>query len=217
MTKIVIKNSWDEVTWNEYEQIEQIVNADIPADYKTVHLVALLTGMSTKEVENLPLTQLRKLTPALKFLQKDPTAHNHKFKYNVNGREYIFRGGLDEISTAQYIDYRTYMADEVKDVVKLFSCFLIPEGHDYNDGYDIDQVKADIGDMCWLDVRAAAFFFRIQLAAYTLILKSYLLEELKGTKATKNQKKELSVYLNNLGSSLLSCRSVRQQIPILTL
>lgn len=210
---ITIKNNWDEITWKEYEQIEQILSADIPNDFKTVHIVSILTGMPVNQVENMQVTEFQKLLPHLEFLQTEPETHYHKFEYTINDREYVFKGKLEDITTAMYIDYSTYMKDENKDVVKLMSVFLIPKGHDYNDGYDMEQVQSDIGDMCWLDVRAAAFFFRIQLAAYMLILKSSLQKTLKKTmkgktraekKEIKKQIKELETSFNSSVSFLLS-------------
>ena len=208
-----IKSNWDEITWNEYEQIEQIISADIPSDYKAVNLISILTNKSVDEIENLPIAQFQRLLPVLEFLKEQPKIHKHKFNYNVNGREYIFKGQLTDISTAQYIDYRNYMNDEEKDIVKLFSCFLIPKGHDYNDGYDVEQVKSDIGDMCWLDVRAATFFFRIQLAAYILILKSSLRKTMKKSKAAKKDRKQVEESLNNMACCLLSSKSANIAIP----
>lgn len=208
-----IKSNWDEITWNEYEQIEQIISADIPSDYKAVNLISILTNKSVDEIENLPIAQFQRLLPVLEFLKEQPKIHKHKFNYIVNGREYIFKGQLTDISTAQYIDYRNYMNDEEKDVVKLFSCFLIPKGHDYNDGYDVEQVKSDIGDMCWLDVRAATFFFRIQLAAYILILKSSLRKTMKKSKATKKDRKQVEESLNNMACCLLSSKFANIAIP----
>ena len=209
---INIKNSWDDITWKEYEQIEQILNTDIPSDYKAVHLVSILTGIDISVVENFPISQFNKLVQHLKFLETEPETHHHKFEYTVNGREYDFKGKIEEITTAMYIDYRAYMSEEDKDVIKLMSVFLIPKGHDYNDGYDMEQVKSDIGDMCWLDVRAAAFFFRIWSAAYIEILKSSLVKAMKKTmkgktfkekKEIKKQIQELETSFNNSASSLL--------------
>lgn len=210
--KVKIKNSWESISWKEYEQIEQILNADIPSDFKAMSLISVLTGLSMDEVENLPITEFNKLLKAIEFLQKEPKTRRHKFEYKVNDREYVFKGDLNDISTAQYIDYRAYMAEEDRDVVKLFSCFLIPKGHDYNDGYDMNQVRSDIEDMCWLDVRAATFFFRIQFSAFILILKSYLVKLLKETKATKKQRKEVKDRLDNLAYSLLYSESLKSVI-----
>lgn len=223
---LTIKNSWDEITWKEYEQLEQILNTDIPSDYKSVHLIAVLTGLSVEEIENLPITTVQRLMPHLDFLYTEPETHTHQFEYTINGRVYDFKGKLDEITTAQYIDYRSYMEEENKDVVKLMSVFLIPVGHEYNDGYDIEQVQSDISDMCWLDVRAAAFFFRLQLAAYILILKSSLETTLKATMKGKNrrQKKQIQKDIkamqesfNNTAYCLLSSESASTAIQPLTL
>ena len=219
--KITIKNSWDSLTWKEYEQLEQILNTDIPADYKTVHVIALLSGLTVEEIERIPVNQFNKILPALEFLKTEPETHYHQFEYTINGREYDFKGKLQEITTAQYIDYRTYISEEDKDIVKLMSVFLIPKGHEYNDGYDMTQVINDINDMCWLDLRAAAFFFRIQLAAYILILKSSLEKTLKATKKNKTpqEKKQiqkdiinLEEHLNNTVCFLLSSESANTQM-----
>ena len=221
---ITIKNSWEDLTWNEYEQIEQILNTDIPSDYKAVHLVSVLTGVSVDDLERLPISQFQKLIPALDFLQTEAVTHTHQFEYTINGREYDFKGKLTEITTAQYIDYRTYMGEEQQDIVKLMSCFLIPKGHEYNDGYDMEQVQSDIGDMCWLDLRAAAFFFRIQLSAFILTLKSSLVKDMKRTmkgksrtekKQIRQQIKEMEESLNSSACSLLYSESLQNQLPTL--
>lgn len=221
--EITIKNNWDEITWKEYEQIEQIINTDIPSDYKAIHLISVLTNKSVEEIENLTVTQFSKLAEHLKFLETEPETHTHQFEYTINGREYDFKGKIEEITTAQYVDYRAYI--EEKDVIKLMSIFLIPKDHEYNDGYDMEQVRSDIGDMCWLDVRAVSFFFRLQLAAYILIMSRSLIKSMKKTmknktfkekKEIKKQIKEMETSFNNSASSLLSVECVNYPIHLLT-
>ena len=205
---ISIKTSWDDITWKEYEQIEQIINSDIPSDYKAIHLISILTNKSTDEIEEIPVTEFRKLVTKLEFLYTQPKKRTHKMEYSINGRDYIFTGKVNDISTSQYIDYRSYIQEDNMDVVKLFSCFLVPKNHTYNDGYDIEQVWSDINDMCWLDVDAASFFFKIQYAAYILTSKSSLLKTMKKEKLPKKQIKEVEESLNNMAYSLLSSESV---------
>lgn len=209
---IKIKNSWDSLSWREYEQLEQILLADIPETYKTVNIVALLSGRSIDELEALPITEFQKFLPALEFLKTEPETHYHKYNYTINGREYNFKGKIHEISTAQYLDYRSYMDEEIKDVVKLMSAFLIPAGHEYNDGYDMELVQSDIADMCWLDLRAAAFYFRLQLAAYILTLKSSFRKTMKTAKAKKEEIRQVEESLNNMAYYLLFAESVNSQI-----
>lgn len=214
--KVQIKKSWDAITWKEYEQIEQIISSDIPSDYKAIHLISVLTGLSVDDIERLPVKEIQKFIPALEFLQTEPEPHKHQFEYTVNGREYAFTGMIHTITTAQYIDYRAYMQEENKDVVKLMSVFMVPKGHEYNDGYDMEQVQSDIGDMCWLDVRAASFFFRLYLATFILIMKQYLKKTMKEAKATKKQIKQMEVSLDSSAYCLLSSRYANVVIPNLT-
>lgn len=203
---IKIKNNWDEITWREYEQLEQILSSDIPSDFKTIHIVSLLTGLAVNQVENMQVTEFQKLLPHLNFLETEPETHYHKFEYTINDREYIFKGKIDEITTAMYIDYSAYMKEENKDVVKLLSVFFIPKGHEYNDGYDMEQVQSDIGDLCWLDVRAMSFFFRLWLATFMDILKSSLQKSLKKTMKgkTRAEKKEIKKQIKELTDSFHS-------------
>lgn len=203
---IKIKDNWDEITWREYEQLEQILSSDIPSDFKTIHIVSLLTGLSVNQVENMQVTEFQKLLPHIEFLNTEPGTHYHKFEYTINDREYIFKGKIDEITTAMYIDYSAYMKEENKDVVKLLSVFFIPKGHDYNDGYDMEQVQSDIGDLCWLDVRAMSFFFRLWLATFMDILKSSLQKTLKKTMKgkTREEKKEIKKQIKELETSFNS-------------
>ena len=42
--QITIKTGWEAITLKEFEQIDQIVHADIPADYKAVKLLSVLSG-----------------------------------------------------------------------------------------------------------------------------------------------------------------------------
>lgn len=209
--QITIKNNWDDVTWKEYEQIRQVIDADIPADYKAVVLISILTGKTEKDIEYLPINIFQQLVKQLEFLYAEPKKRLHKFDYTVNGREYIFNGLVNTVTTAQYIDYRTYIQGETVEINKLFSCFLIPKGHEYNDGYDMQQVWDDIDDMCWLDVDAAAFFFTIQFAASILTSKLSLMKTLKKerkNKKTRDKVKQLEDHFNNMAWCLLSSRSV---------
>lgn len=222
MDNITIKNSWDEITWKEFEQLEQILIADIPQHYKTVHLISVLTNKSVEEIELLPITEFQKMLPHIEFLTTEPEPHKHKFEYEINGRQYDFKGEFYNLTTAQYVDYRSYMEEDTRDITKLMSVFIIPKGHEYNDGYDIEQVKNDIGDMCWLDVRACTFFFRILLGAYILTLKSSLVTEMKKDKTIPKKQRKMDIKrveesFNNSVSSLLSLGYVSILSPRLML
>ena len=162
MDKIKIKNSWESLTYGDYMQLVQIGEANIPENYKTTHLLSILTGEKVEDLESLQITTFMKLLPHLQFLNEKPKDIEHKNEYEVNGRKYIVQADVDKICTAQFLDYSSYIKEKYDtsgpNTVKLASCFLVPEGHKYGDGYDINQVWNDINDMSFLDVKALAFF-----------------------------------------------------------
>lgn len=204
MDKITIKNSWESITYSEFEQLIQIAEANIPEQYKTTHLISILSGVSVDEIEQLPIPTYMKLTSALTFLNDQPKEIKHKNEYEVNGHKYILQAEVDKICTAQFLDYTNYSKEERVSTIKMASCFLIPEGHKYGDGYDINQVWFDIGCMNFLDVKALAFFLQLQYAAYLLISKDYIDRQMKKMGVPKKKRRESLHHLNNMAQSLLS-------------
>lgn len=211
MDKIRIKNSWESLTYGEYVQLVQIAEADIPENYKTTHLLSILTGESVENIESLPVTSFMKLTPHLQFLNESPKDIKHKNEYEVNGHKYIVQAEVDKICTAQFLDYSTYIKEKYDsngpNTVKLASCFLVPEGHKYGDGYDINEVMYDITCMSFLDVKALAFFLQLQYAAYILISNDCIDRQMKKMGVPKKERRKTITHLNNMARSLLSSDS----------
>lgn len=208
MDKIKIKNSWESLTYGEYMQLVQIGEANIPENYKTTHLLSILTGESVEDLESLQITTFMKLLPHLQFLNEKPKDVEHKNEYEVNGRKYIVQADVDKICTAQFLDYSSYIKEKYDtngpNTVKLASCFLVPEGHKYGDGYDVNQVWNDITDMSFLDVKALAFFLQLQYASYILISNDCIDRQMKKMGIPKKKRRESITHLNNMARSLLS-------------
>lgn len=208
MDKIKIKNSWESLTYGDYMQLVQIGEANIPENYKTTHLLSILTGESVEDLESLQITTFMKLLPHLQFLNEKPKDIEHKNEYEVNGRKYIVQADVDKICTAQFLDYSSYIKEKYDtsgpNTVKLASCFLVPEGHKYGDGYDINQVWNDINDMSFLDVKALAFFLQLQYAAYILISNDCIDRQMKKMGVPKKKRRESLIHLNSMARSLLS-------------
>lgn len=206
--KIKIKNSWESLTYGDYMQLVQIGEANIPENYKTTHLLSILTGEKVEDLESLQITTFMKLLPHLQFLNEKPKDIEHKNEYEVNGRKYIVQADVDKICTAQFLDYSSYIKEKYDtsgpNTVKLASCFLVPEGHKYGDGYDINQVWNDINDMSFLDVKALAFFLQLQYAAYILISNDCIDRQMKKMGVPKKKRRESITHLNSMARSLLS-------------
>lgn len=195
-------DSWEDMSINQFIILNQTIQADIPETYKTVNIISILTGLSVEEVERIPITVFAKLKNQLDFLNTEIPKVKHKDKYNLNGRIYTLNADISSITTAQYIDYQTYIKEN--NPIQMMSLWLIPEGHQYNDGYSMEQVLLDIQDMCFLDVQSVAFFLQLQFATYILIMRDYFKKEMKKSKMDKKDIKKLATHFNNMASSLLS-------------
>lgn len=193
-------DNWEELTIGQFIQIQQIIEANIPETYKTVNLISVLCGESIDYLEELPLTAFSRLNNKTNFILNTIPTVKHKDFYVLNGKKYVLEADISAISTAQYIDYQTYLKES--NPIDLMSLWLIPEGHKYNDGYNIAKVKLDIESMRFIDVQAVAFFLRMQLAAYILIMKDSSKKEMK-KKASKKDIQQMETLYNNMASSLL--------------
>lgn len=127
------------------------VNADTSRDDvdKQVGTLALLTGLTEREVLTLPIVEYRDLARKADFLGVAPTRLPRAARSYKAGR-FTLRPHVDlrKITAAQYIDFQTFAPEGDKRLVELLSVALIPDGCEYNDGYDIaevqDAIRADI-------------------------------------------------------------------------
>lgn len=199
---INIVDCWEDMNISQFIELGQILNADIPETYKTVNIISVLSGVSVEDLENMRLSIFNVLKAQLEFLTTNIPKVKHKNKYVLNGRVYKLDADLSAITTAQYMDYQIYIKEN--NPIKLVSLWLIPEGHQYNDGYSLEQVMLDIRDMGFLDVQAIAFFLQMQLATYMLILRDCSKKEMKKLKMRREDIYKLQTHLSNMASFLLS-------------
>lgn len=200
--EICMVDCWEDMTIQQFVELNQILTADIPDTYRAVNLVSVLTNIPVDELEGYPVTLFSRLNSRLEFLNTPIPKVKHQNEYVLNGRKYILDADISAISTAQYIDYQEYIKEN--NPIQIMSLWLIPEGHKYNDGYSIEKVMLDIQDMKMLDVQAVAFFLQHQFATYILILADYSKKEMKKMKMKKKDIQRLQTLLNNMASSLLS-------------
>ena len=174
-----------------------------------VGIIALLTGKTEDEVLNLPLADYSALAGKTAFL----TNHCEPREIDTaapgwNGLEPTL--DFTKITTAQYIDFQTFAKDWPATSVELLSCFLIPEGKTYNNGYDIAEVQGRIREMPFpLALGYAAFFFG-RFSASIADSLSYLGSVLKRTKNPAKRKalerkiREAEAALRSAGAGLLA-------------
>lgn len=185
---INMKRDWSNITLKDFYEIQDIIA--IQDDYTLYNLIDYLYGVDSI---NLPISEVRKYS--LSFLHdnmddiKIDIFHDEKYDFDLN---------LTNISVAQFVDYQNYIKETPIRYEKILSCFVIPKGHEYNDGYSLKEVQEDILNWQFAIVKKMGFFFSKQLQLFVTIFLSYLKEETKGTE----KEKEIITLLDKTNSLL---------------
>ena len=120
---------------------KKITALDPKDEEGNLKLLALLEGVTYNDILNAPIAEVKQKIQKLDFLNKKPKKHLVKLKYRLGDKTYCFDCTAKSITTAQFIDFGN---TKKEDITGALSIFLIPEGHRYNEGYELEDSKLDI-------------------------------------------------------------------------
>ena len=182
--------TWNNITYRQLLDIREAANIEDENE----RVYAIMEAVFGEDVLDLPLKDFNEKCKELQFLQKEIPNDLHVKDIKVNGREYYFDGLLGKITTAQYIDFQNYQKNN--DEQKVFSVFIIPKGHKYNDGYDMEQVFNDILDIPVPVLFSASFFFSRQFELFIRIFRRYSIKQMKKLGLPKEAMENLEKVVN---------------------
>lgn len=156
-----MKTGWDDITIADLVKIREIGTLQLATeDEKNLKVAALINDIPYEELIQVPLSQIRTYMDATEFLLQEPKAKKVKNHYTINGRKYKLLKNEMDLLTSQYIDFQSVQQDGFdKRPAELLSVMIVPEGHNYNDGYDKDQVIEDMYDMSVTEALGIIDFF----------------------------------------------------------
>lgn len=181
-------DSYSKLSIGKYLQIQDALKGEGDEIEKEAMLVSILNDMEVEDVLEMPLTKFGEYVSKTKFLTEEPVARqNPPTKFKINGVCYEVMLDVRKMNVSQFIDYQTYLKDSTK-IVEIMSVFIIPEGKEYNDGYDIIEVQNIIREnINIIDAISLAFFFRSWFQAlYKVTLESSIKKLKKMMKKEKN-------------------------------
>lgn len=188
------KMTWYDVTLNQFDRLQE----SFKIEDETERIITIAEILLGDEVTNLPLPEFNKQVKQLDFLKDEIPTKNHPPKnFEINGRKYTMDCLLGNVSTAQYVDYTNHCKVDNPDMAKMLSVFIIPEGHKYNDGYDMLQVMNDINSLPIPIVNSTAFFFGKQFSKFMRIFQRYSTKQIKKTDLPKAEKNRLIEIVKN--------------------
>ncbi len=161
----------------KYEEIVHLCREEMTDVDRRVGIIAILSGLTEDEVLRLPLDKFTEYSAKSRFIEVECPENmipGVARSYQLGGMVLLPVTDIRKITAAQYIDFQTFAQDKENKFVELLSCFLIPRGCDYNDGYDVlDVHKAIRNEMSVAECLALlAFFFKGWLRSIRNILSS---------------------------------------------
>ena len=200
-------NNYEALDLGRYMKIDKILHTPAEEIDKQVQIIAVLADMPEDKVLLLPLADYSAMAKQTAFLGTvcDPVKVDGS-PVVLDGLRLIPTKDFTKINTAQYVDFQTFAKDFPGTLPELLSCFLVPEGKAYNDGYDIAEVQKAVRT---LNVPTAiglvAFFllsFSESIAASVTSLEKEASRDRKKAKEWKKKAKEIAGLLQTLGAGL---------------
>lgn len=159
-------SSWTSLTVRDYIKMKEIAGLQVASEAeKNLMVAALLARIDYKDFELLPLKDVEEYMDNAKFLLEKPVPDKARREYEINGRTYRLFKDPSEMSVAQYIDFAAIEKEGFdKMPAEMLAIFLVPDGHQYNDGYDKEQQIEDMMDMSVTEALGVCDFFTKRLS-----------------------------------------------------
>lgn len=197
MKKTIIK-SWNQISLQQFMTITEMQIAEPDAEKYTRKVIEYLYDIDPLQIPYTDyLTMIRGLN---EFFSKPITELkiSKNGEYIINDTCYILDINPASFTTAQYIDFTTFAKDGKFNYIDMLSAVLIPKGHIYNDGYDMDKTKSDLGSM---PVDSAlgivGFFLKWSKASIKTILR-FLTSKKRMKKVDRAKRKALQKEITRL-------------------
>lgn len=160
--------NWEDVTTQQYLEITEIQQRNDDLFNKILDTIAVLKDIDVNEIT---INNYKDYTQEITFLNTDIPIVPLKDEYD----NYTLHKDLSSMSMKQYIDFNNY--SKTNDYVGVLSVFLIPKGKQYNEGYDIEEVRQYILTMSCVNMITIYAFFLMQSQMYIERFRIYLKQQ----------------------------------------
>ena len=209
--KEINKYSWNHITGEQYWEIFDILNSEASDLQKQAELIALIEGKSVDEILSLDMSAAAELINKLEFLNKfELSKRYHPSSIIIDNKKYNVYTNLANLNVAQFIDYQSFISQPFRDSYdKILSIFLIPDGHEYNSGYNILEVQEVIRTkLSWFEIQNLLNFILVKYVKSYMRIQAYLTKKVRKEK-NPQKKLEMERNLNQLMESLKILTSFR--------
>ena len=165
---------WKDINIKQFKNINKILKDENLTDVeKNLELIAYVFNLDEDDLYDMDLGTIHKYTNELEFINefKPDYTKEPKIKH-IGDYEVGVDYHLSKFTVAQYIDFMAEINSNEPDIARLCATILIPKGHKYNDGYNLEEFIERIEqEVNIFDAEALVFFYLIK--SLKLINKSH--------------------------------------------
>lgn len=165
--------NWNDVCVDDYEELMQYNGQDCFSD----KAIEILFGV--EDPQSLQVSNYMKYLSELQFVGNHIPRTPLMEHYTLNGRKYNVDLNVAGLTMGQFTDFENYKKQQPMSLRDVLSVVMIPDGHSYNDGYDMQQVKNDIGTMSVVEASNVFSFFATWCFKYVGTLNYFLKHRMK--------------------------------------
>lgn len=186
--------NWKQVKLKQFQQILEVENQKLDDTDRIAEIIKIL--FNVEDPLSLEILEFQKYVDEIKFIGTPIPNTKLVTQYTINNTVYSFKGNVFEINMSQLIDWRNYCKKTPLNYAEILSVFVIPQGHKYNDGYNMEKAIEDIGNITIPDAMTMFNFFVSALQMSTNLLQDYLKKQVKKLKALQpKQQKQIEKML----------------------
>lgn len=202
------KIHWGDITIAKHKAIVAVYEKYKDEEDTTLmayDLVCAAYGKSEEWIDGLKVSEANEWVNTLAFVNERPKPTRAKQYYTLNGHRYKTTLNMQALTTGQYLDFQQ-LADACREMpAEFLSVLLIPDGHKYNDGYNLEEVVSDIENYMSVEdcMGLSAFFFNLLQISIRRSIRSLSRMEKKARKEglmTEEQLEALTKVKNLLVS-----------------
>lgn len=211
---------WNDITLLDLMQIKSINDLQMATeDEKNLKVASIVFKIPYEKLLQMPLERVREYMDQTEFLLHQPKPRKARTRYVINGRKYKLLKNEMEMLTSQFIDFQAIYKDGFeKRPGELLAVMMVPEGHEYNDGYDNELVVKDMYDMNVEEALGIVNFFMkrfVRLLAWTrMYLKIAMrIKRMTARKEEREMLKALELQMNLVLEEVNSIYGLTVQKP----
>lgn len=202
-----IIDSYSKLPLGKYMEILDLCEEEMEDIERQAEINAILADITVEEAYRLPIAVFTQITSASHFLDEECPDIKRRIPkvYKLGDWELVAKTDISRISTAQYIDFKSFCEDRRHNLPQILSCFLVPKGMEYNEGYDITEIHQLLRDhLSVVDAMTLSAFFLSRLRNLIMASLFYLDSKAKRIRDRKERKEMRARIREQLTNSMQS-------------